>query len=388
MSQALYSPVEILEGRGKHLSTTEYSYKLQDGSTAQYALDAIISELKDSEIDESKMSVVIPYADGNRRESERHVNVSPGLPVNDVANGGTGYSIPSPDGFLTLSRCVSSEDIWYVRFLDLGTALSFALGSPRWANFNLPRTLNVYKAFPSKDVEDRAFANTQPASNGESAFSILVCPVDFFDMRILEFGVSNLFPLTTGENQSSVLDAISHVSSTSVPPDIVEIVVGGVPVREVAAFHSLWTRSDECQQDEAVDSVGLVDVSLTQVHMLSSSTVGENVEHHPFDRSIPSAIGTGNFSGERFDSATVANSIKTLEFGEVSPVFFGSVRMPFDSLIELLGSEGITFSHCPSPVKNLQSIESGQAVWKPLFGNDPSPSYSRDSSRNGKGVAA
>lgn len=52
-----------LDGRCKDLDTTQYSYKLNDG---QFALDSVISP--DLDLDEARMAVVIPFADGRRRD--------------------------------------------------------------------------------------------------------------------------------------------------------------------------------------------------------------------------------------------------------------------------------------------------------------------------------
>ena len=54
-------PLAVLRGRGKRQDG--FSYKL---STAEYGLDVILPEQLD--IDENKMSVWIPFADGNRRD--------------------------------------------------------------------------------------------------------------------------------------------------------------------------------------------------------------------------------------------------------------------------------------------------------------------------------
>lgn len=65
MSLALYrSPLDILNGRTKDLDTTQYAYKLQQGN--QYGIDVIFAD--EPKIDESRMAMWVPVADGNRRD--------------------------------------------------------------------------------------------------------------------------------------------------------------------------------------------------------------------------------------------------------------------------------------------------------------------------------
>lgn len=57
-------PLSVLNGRLKGLSSTEYSYKLQGGNS--YGMDVAFAD--NLAVDEKRMSLWVPYADGKRRD--------------------------------------------------------------------------------------------------------------------------------------------------------------------------------------------------------------------------------------------------------------------------------------------------------------------------------
>lgn len=242
--------------------------------------------------------------------------------------------------------------------------------------------LNVFERSSDEDMPYSASSYTKRFGYLFACLSISIPTMNDRNICIsdLRHGISLSF------EDHSVLALVLAVFLDSAPSKIAQVVVVRIPVREMPALHPLRAGSNEGFEHESVnpagprDSIGME--SNAEVFRFLSSKFKHLTVY------VSDVVLNRNISWKGLDSSSVADSEEAFVSYDIPPVFLVAVWVELNSLVEFQGSVDVAIGHDSSPVKNFQRIENGQAVWKPLFGNDPSPSYSKDFSRNGKGVAA
>lgn len=336
MSEPSNSFVDLLKARAKDLPSEKYGYQLPSGDG--FGMDLVISA--EPEVNESEMSFVLPFADGNRRGLHRLPDPS----VDDIVDGATCHFVTSGDRSLSFPFSVRLDDVWNVRRLQLGTAMTFP-GDSGLADGRTLFWLMFNERSAVKYFEDCPFVYPEIFCDLPGGFTPSICCVNFWDLSVLDLGIADRFALQVGYYERAMSDAVLHVSGSGVPSKVGQTVVAGIAV-PVTPLHTFWAFSDESDQYKLMHSAELPFVFLAQIDVLA--TVFSREYRSDFTRnSTLATVFVFNTAGDRFDSPHVADAVVSHETGDVTPTLDCTVCVTLNTLVEF----PLEMIHCRFPLR-------------------------------------
>lgn len=311
-------PQTVLDNRSR-VRTPNFSYKLTDNG--RYGLSVGYDDVL--AVNESEMSIVIPFADGNRRDG-----------VGDLLEVG---------GIRTERHRTN------------------AIAS------------DVPPVLTRDDVPDQRGRDVEHLR--EFRFGVLACVVKATNAKYFEI-VQLYASVFLSSGIGSVNDLIGLVVDVRVPSKIFEAIVSRISVGKVAPLHPFGTRPNEGKQNEAVKlKLFLLSVDgIDQTDSDSIVTARAKINHSPFDgveHSTPPSSSFDECPRKGFDAAPIANTIQSLVAGDIPPVFVGAVFVDLNSLIEGFSrrivvhgsnSESVRIMRTESDVSRIASVHFTQTL--------------------------
>lgn len=256
---------DILGGRSRRLDETYregYGYKLDEGS--QFGLDVAFGNVLD--IDESRMSIVIPYADGNRRDGVGDLLEVGGINVQRHLSDGFSPYTSKTEGvinipnFETITKGIGRDIQFFCPIVEdhcssfvceeSGAPIIFSTkaSSSSYAGFDIGLGILVCPAFYNFD--DAARCNAKSFGNTGGYFASCISGMDQQDIAGGEFCIVIEFTFW----HCSMSSAVFLIFARSAPTQISQMIVGLYSIK-MPALHSFGTWADKSLKNKTMDEL-------------------------------------------------------------------------------------------------------------------------------------